>query len=117
MLMFSLGINFHAGVDFTELPAAVPEVGSSYCVAGIDENRIFITALGYERTYMYDKRTEEWESLPEMPVRRSQMGCGVARNDAGNAHVVVVGGYSQDVGYVQAVDIYSVEDQRWTRGN
>ena len=39
------------------------------------------------------------------------------KDDAGNAHVVVVGGYSQDVGYVQAVDIYSVEDQKWTTGN
>ena len=87
------------------------------CVAGIDTNSIFITGLGwdYDMSYMYYKDTGEWVTLPNLPTGRYGMMCGVVRDGSGRAQVVVVGGalYSE---YLNTVEIFNVEEEKWSTG-
>ena len=109
------------GEDFRGL-APIPEADSSFCVAGINASHIFATGLGpaEDNSYMFNAQSGEWSGLPKMPTGRSAMGCGVVRDGDGKASVVVIGGYGhgEDThhGYLDTVEIYSVEKKRWTTG-
>ena len=64
-------------------------------------------------SYMFNRQSNEWETLPDLPTGRYSGGCGVVRNDTGT-YVVVVGGYYND--YSDVVEIYSVEEGVWKSG-
>ena len=104
------------GKEFEPL-AAMPYSSDEICFAGIDTNMIFITGLGrrYNLSYMYYKDTGEWVTLPNLPTGRYGMGCGVVRDGSGRAQVVVVGGalYSE---YLNTVEIFNVEEEKWSTG-
>ena len=64
-------------------------------------------------SYMFNRQSSEWETLPDLPTGRYSGGCGVVRNGTGT-YVVVVGGYYDD--YSDVVEIYSVEEGVWRSG-
>ena len=105
------------------VPIDGSDIGS--CVAAINSNMIFTTALkqeigagneGQNKTFMYYKDLGAWVPLPDMPTSRSAVGCGVARDANGNAEVVVVGGVAGVADFTDTVEIFNVKDESWRTG-
>ena len=92
----------------------MPYDSELHCVAALDANTLFVTGLGSknDESYKYDRDMKEWIFLPNMPTGRSEMGCGVVRDDSGNVEVVVVGGDNMDI-----VEIFNFEENSWRQGN
>ena len=59
------------GETFQSLPP-VPVAAEEYCAAAIDGDRIFVTSLGDNKddAYIFSRRSNEWETLPNMPTGR-----------------------------------------------
>jgi len=101
------------GEEFESL-APMPYTASVHCVAAIDNNTMFTTGLGrrYDESFLYNRSTGEWVSVPKMPTGRIDMLCGVVMDGSGQAQVVVVGGLGLDV-----VEIFNVQEETWRTAN
>ena len=100
--------------------APMPDNSMEHCIAAINANMIFATGLGESEdlSFMYSKETGVWSPMPNMPTRRTKLGCGVVRDGGGKPEVVVVGGYDPSAisPFKDVVEIFSVEDETWRTG-
>ena len=108
-----------SGEDFYDL-TPVPEDGKYHCAAAINSSHLFVTGLGPidNKSFMYSKWSNQWERLQDMPTGRRYGGCGVVRSANGSISVAVVGGLDITGEHrLNTVEIYSVEENSWTRSD
>ena len=95
--------------------------GYDACMVEIDENILLYiggddAANNYNEVFKYTVSNNTWTRVADMPTGRYQLGCGVVTGSGGGLEVVAVGGVSNDGQQTAAVEIYSVNEDTWRRG-
>ena len=112
--IYSAEVTITGDAEYFEELEPMPYSSAFHCVAAINANTIFVTGLqpSLNKSFKYDRDTKEWVPLPNMPIGRSYLGCGVVRDASGKTEVVVVGG-----DYLVEVEIFDFEENSWRRAS
>ena len=60
--------------------------------------------------------SNDWVAVDDMPSPRYYLMCGLATAANGSQSVVAAGGCNDNVRSLDTVEIFSVEDRKWTNG-
>ena len=105
------------GRNFNSI-APMPEISSGgLCLAILDDSRLMAMGLGdnLNHVYLYHKGQDSWEAYPSLAVlHRTWPSCGAAKD--GDDTLVVSAGGSSGGGYYNVVEIFSLRERQWRRG-
>ena len=110
------------GEHFRQLPN-IPSPMNYHCMAALSNGDVFVAAgRTFGRVYggdafLFKRDAGEWRILDDVPTRRINIACGVAR-DKGcgtDEELVLAGGYNGEA--VDTVEIYSVRRETWRKGS
>ena len=116
--------------------AWLPEPIEAHCAIAVGPNKIMVVGgvagknnKNTEMVAIVDLRTGRWTTPDSLSIVRRSPGCGLVRSPlpdfvvaASNegdhvTEVVVAGGYNDKDGWLDTVEIYSLENGRWRQGD
>ena len=74
------------------------------------------TAAPPGKTYIYQMSSKEWVAVDDMPTPRSYLMCGLVTDSNGAQRVIAAGGCNDSVTSLDTVEIFSLEDRKWSNG-
>ena len=98
----------------------LPEVKSGHCQVTVDRSTIMVfggfnDSSPTSSAFKLDLTQKKWTPLPDVPLARHRVGCGLIRESGLAAKVIVFGGLTKS-GSVDNVDILDLVDLRWSKG-
>ena len=107
--------------NFTVLPISLKQVRRGHQCAFIPKTRNVIVTGGYsndhfDSTEIINVKTLNVTDGPPMNAKRAYHGIGVLNTD-GQDRVVVFGGRDHWASYLQSVEIYTAQTQKWDLTN
>ena len=74
------------------------------------------TAAPPGKTYIYQMYSNEWVAVDDMPTPRYYLMCGLVTDSNGAQRVIAAGGCNDTVTSLDTVEIFSLEDRKWSNG-
>ena len=109
-----------SGSTFEEL-APLPNYLNHHCLKIVDEDSLFVAGGETTRTtrreaFMYRFSTDSWTALNPMTHGRKGLACSLVENQSAQKQIVVTGGYGDDEGVLDSVEIWDVDTGLWLAG-